>query len=93
MPNAGPNTKGYSPANLVTLTWSTWSEAASQAALSRMLGGIHIRPSNEDGMVVGRQVGRRVFAKYSKLVSGITDRKSTRLNSSHVLRSRMPSSA
>jgi hypothetical protein len=37
---------------------------AQEAATSRMLGGIHFRADNEDGLKLGRRVATKVLAKY-----------------------------
>lgn len=42
--------------------YHSFYEAAEEAALSRMLGGIHIRESNERGIVTGRKIGNAVNA-------------------------------
>lgn len=38
-------------------------QAAKEAALSRMYGGIHYREAMEEGLVEGRKIGELVFAK------------------------------
>jgi hypothetical protein len=37
---------------------------AEEAAMSRLLGGIHFRHDNEDGLALGRAVARKVLEKY-----------------------------
>lgn len=51
------------PLNDVELRWSTFTEAAEQAGLSRLYGGIHFRKGNEDGLKLGEEVGRCVWEK------------------------------
>jgi hypothetical protein len=46
----------------VTRTFSSLSEAAAEAAISRMYGGIHFRSANEDGLRAGAQIGAWVAA-------------------------------
>lgn len=70
VPNSGPNSVGYSPATDITLSWSTWTQAADEAGYSRILGGIHIQADNVDGLAVGRKVGKKVFEKASRLWQG-----------------------
>jgi hypothetical protein len=53
------------PAQPVTLAWSTFSEAADEAGISRIYGGIHFDKANVDGQALGRQVGAAVFARAS----------------------------
>jgi hypothetical protein len=50
---------GITPAQDVTLSWATFSEAADEAGLSRRYGGIHF----QDGDLVGRSLGRLVGAQ------------------------------
>ncbi|MDJ0736303.1 MAG: hypothetical protein QNJ47_19935 [Nostocaceae cyanobacterium] len=46
----------FTPQETVTLKWETFSEAADEAGISRIYGGIHF----DDGDVNGRQLGREV---------------------------------
>jgi hypothetical protein len=70
VPNTGPKTVGYSPASDIFLSWNTWTEAADQAGISRLIGGIHIQADNEDGLEVGTKVGQRVYDKAQTLFAG-----------------------
>ncbi|WP_338844555.1 DUF6851 domain-containing protein [Massilia sp. W12] len=47
----------------VTLSWPTFSAAAEEAGLSRLLGGIHFSAGNTAGLALGRQVGQAVWAR------------------------------
>ena len=44
-------------------TFKSFDEAADQAAISRLYGGIHFRPAIEVGVKQGHQVGEFVFKK------------------------------
>ena len=55
----------------LSLNWPTFTDAAQQAGISRIYGGIHFDKANEDGQALGRQVGAAVYAKAEKLWSGI----------------------
>jgi hypothetical protein len=55
--NGGP---GFAPGRPVVLCWDTFQEAARQAGLSRLLGGIHVVKDNIDGLALGDAVGARV---------------------------------
>jgi PAP2 superfamily len=44
-------------------TFKSFNEAAAQAAISRMYGGIHYRPAIEVGVKQGHEVGAYVFKK------------------------------
>jgi hypothetical protein len=50
------------PANDVTLAWATFSDAAAEAGISRIYGGIHFDKANVDGQSLGRKVGAQVYA-------------------------------
>jgi len=47
----------------VTRHFSSFSEAASEAAVSRLYGGIHYRSANEDGLSAGREIGKWTFTQ------------------------------
>lgn len=61
-----PNT----PANSVTLSWPTLSQAADQAGLSSRYSGTHFTQSDLDGRTLGRQVGERVWLKAQGYING-----------------------
>ncbi len=63
----GLRTKGYSPAKDMVMCWSNYTEAALEAGISRIMGGIHTHSDNVDGMSIGREVGRLAFKEVSKL--------------------------
>lgn len=52
---------GEVPASDVELCWPTFTEAADEAGVSRLYGGIHFRQGNEAGLVLGRRVGQQVW--------------------------------
>lgn len=56
----------------LTLSWASLSDAAAEAGLSRLYGGIHFDNANSAGQELGRQVGALVYAKAEKLWSGIS---------------------
>jgi hypothetical protein len=58
------------PAQAVTLHWSTFSAAAREAGLSRMLGGIHFRMGNEYGLSMGERIAPKVALKSLGLFLG-----------------------
>lgn len=67
VPNAGPGSPGYVPAEDVVLCWSTFTEAADQAGISRLMGGIHIKADDTSGQRLGRYVGRVVYDKVTTM--------------------------
>jgi hypothetical protein len=54
---------GAVPSGDVTLTWSTFSDAANQAGISRRYGGIHFEQGDLDGRVSGRMAARLVWER------------------------------
>jgi hypothetical protein len=49
---------GTTPGKDITLDWPTFTEAAEQAGMSRLYGGIHFMQANENGLELGRSVGQ-----------------------------------
>ena len=45
-------------------SFSTCLDAADEAAVSRLYGGIHFRSANEDGLQAGMSIGQWTFAHY-----------------------------
>ncbi len=58
------------PAQTVTLRWNTMLEAADEAGLSRLYGGIHIQDGDRRAREMGRQIGQQAFAYAQALWSG-----------------------
>lgn len=48
----------------VTRQFTSFSEAASEAAISRLYGGIHFTFANEDGLTAGIAIGEWTFTRY-----------------------------
>lgn len=71
VPNQGPGTVGYSPAQTIRLEWPTFTAAAAEAGMSRIYGGIHFASDNVDGLEAGRKVGANVWAKCRQLFDGV----------------------
>lgn len=51
------------PSTAVTLSWPTFSDAATEAGMSRIYGGIHFDKANTDGQDMGRKVGVLAFTR------------------------------
>lgn len=68
VPNQGPYTEGYTPAEDVVLCWDSWSSTAEQSGMSRLYGGIHISADNVQGLALGRSVGKAVYRKAIQLM-------------------------
>ncbi len=50
------------PSQPITLQWATYYDAADQAGISRIWGGIHVPIDNLAGRRVGSQIGKNVWA-------------------------------
>lgn len=61
---------GTTPAVTTTLEWETFSEAADEAGLSRIYGGIHFDDGDLNGRSLGRSVGREVWDQAQKFAQG-----------------------
>jgi hypothetical protein len=57
----------YGPAQTMQLQWATYYDAADQAGLSRLYGGIHVAADDFTGRRLGSQVGIEAFAKFQQL--------------------------
>ncbi|MEM9604800.1 MAG: vanadium-dependent haloperoxidase [Pseudomonadota bacterium] len=67
-----PNTNLFesSPATTVTLRWNTFYDAADEAGLSRLYGGIHIQDGDLRGRAIGESVGKQAYALAEQYWSG-----------------------
>lgn len=61
---------GLTPTIRVTLTWSTFSEAADEAGMSRRYGGIHFESDDLVGRAVGRLVANKAWNKAMAYIGG-----------------------
>ena len=51
------------PSEDVVMQWATYYDAADEAGLSRLFGGIHPRADDLNGRITGSQVGIQAFEK------------------------------
>lgn len=58
------------PEEAVTLEWSTFSEAADEAGISRIYGGIHFEEGDFNGRLIGREVGEAVWSQAQFYIQG-----------------------
>ncbi|MFP4283171.1 MAG: vanadium-dependent haloperoxidase, partial [Opitutales bacterium] len=58
------------PTEDVTLTWATYFDAADEAGISRLYGGIHVRADDLQGRVMGAYIGRLAFAAVTRHFRG-----------------------
>ncbi|MEM7592222.1 MAG: vanadium-dependent haloperoxidase [Cyanobacteria bacterium P01_A01_bin.83] len=61
---------GLTPAETTTLEWSTFTEAADEAGLSRLYGGIHFEDGDINGRILGREVGNAVYEEALFYING-----------------------
>ena len=61
---------GVTPAESITLSWATFTEAADQAGISRRYGGIHFKADDLVGRQTGRLVADVVWNKAMNYING-----------------------
>lgn len=75
LPNGSSRVEsGLTPAQNVTLTWPTFSAAATEAGISRIYGGIHFTAGDQGGRALGRKVGAAVWKRCVAFWTGKTTR-------------------
>ena len=60
----------FTPMSPVTLSWTTFTEAADEAGISRCYGGIHYICGDIEGQKLGRQVGTEVWQRSQFFING-----------------------
>ena len=60
------------PESDITLQWATYGDAADQAGLSRLHGGIHVRADDFAGRLMGATIGRAAWEEALRYYSGST---------------------
>jgi hypothetical protein len=71
---------GLTPAQPVTLFWSTFTHAANQAGISRRYGGIHFKAADLAGRAAGRLVADQAWEKAVSFWSGGKSEGSDQIN-------------
>ena len=61
---------GLTPYETVTLEWDTFTEAADEAGISRIYGGIHFEDGDLEGRKLGREVGQAVWEETQFFIQG-----------------------
>jgi hypothetical protein len=61
---------GVTPNKKITLEWDTFSEAAQEAGMSRLYGGIHFAEGNINGQILGKEVADAVWDKAQFFIQG-----------------------
>ena len=54
----------------VALQWATYADAADQAGISRLYGGIHVRSDDLRGRILGKACGAAAWAMASRYIGG-----------------------
>ena len=61
---------GITPEESVTLEWSTFDEAADEAGISRIYGGIHFEDGDINSRLLGSEVGQAVWDEAQFYIQG-----------------------
>ncbi len=61
---------GITPSDTIFLEWESFSEAADEAGISRLYGGIHFKEGDINGRDLGRKVGDAVFDRAQFYING-----------------------
>lgn len=61
---------GLTPAADTTLSWATFTDAADEAGISRLYGGIHFADGDLNGRKLGREAATAVWARVQDLLGG-----------------------
>lgn len=61
---------GVTPQSTSILDWETFTEAADEAGISRLYGGIHFEDGDINGRILGREVGNAVFEQAQFYIDG-----------------------
>lgn len=67
---AGELANEAGPSQDVTLQWATYYDAADQAGISRLYGGIHIRADDLEGRKIGSRCGKEAWALATRYFDG-----------------------
>ena len=67
---AGDLTFEAGPTKDLELQWATYYDAADQAGISRLFGGIHVSPDDFGGRKTGSLCGREAWALAQKYFDG-----------------------
>ncbi len=60
---------GVTPQQTTTLAWDTFTEAADEAGISRIYGGIHFDDGDINSRTLGQEVGQAVWQKSQDLIT------------------------
>jgi hypothetical protein len=74
------------PSETTVLQWATYYDAADEAGLSRLYGGIHPFFDDFEGRLMGAQIGQAAFARAQQYYAGTVTATSIASGASHSLR-------
>lgn len=60
----------FGPSEDITLQWATYYDAADQAGISRLYGGIHVAPDDGPGRLMGSRIGMAAWELAKKYYDG-----------------------
>ena len=69
-PAHSSNVEPSVPANPITLSWHTLSQAANEAGMAGCYSGIHFPQSDLDGRLLGSRVAKQVWLKAQSAING-----------------------
>ncbi len=69
----GGNAFEATPSSFVVLQWPTFQDAADEAGISRLYGGIHFQDGDRFARAIGTQVGAQAFAKAESYWNGTAE--------------------
>jgi hypothetical protein len=58
------------PEESITLSWATYFDAADEAGISRLYGGIHVWADDLRGRIMGSEIGQLAFSRANKYFDG-----------------------
>lgn len=70
IPAGSSKIEAGSPAQPVTLTWSTYTAASDEAGMSRRWGGIHFYSGDYRGRQLGKSAGSNAYSKAQSYLQG-----------------------
>ena len=64
------NTFEKTPSSLIVLRWNSFQDAANEAGISRLYGGIHFQDADLRAREMGKKIGSNAYSYASALWSG-----------------------
>ncbi len=61
------------PSDDITLQWATYFDAADEAGISRLYGGIHVPPDDFAGRIMGSSIGKEAFERAMQYYRGVPE--------------------